>query len=544
MKYIFTIIITIYSINLFSQGKGVYWIKFNDKNNNTFTISNPSAFLSQRSINRRTNQGIAINNLDLPVSKYYVDSLKNIGFDVIDESKWFNGVIAVVTDTTILQNLSAISFVDSYKKIRPPFFKISNLNKFETPTKADYYNYGMGSTQIQMLKGNELHNLGYKGEGKLIALLDIGYLGTNTSPIFDSLYNNNRIVYKRDFVTGKFDTTVYEAGSHGTSVLSTIGVISSGNLVGTAPHAEFALLRSEDANGEYIFEEYTWVCAAEFADSIGADIISSSLGYTTFDDPTQDHTWSDLDGKTSVASISATIAARKGILVVISAGNSGSQPWHKIGIPADADSILTVGAVNSSEMPSSFTSYGYSADGRVKPDVTAMGSSVAVVDVNGSVVFSNGTSFSCPQIAGLSACLWQSAPNSTNMQIRESIIQSSSKYYSPDSVMGYGIPNFQVANWILTSIANNKDEKEELLSVYPTPFTNEIYFDYFSENCYNIQIEIYDMLGNKVKSENKKILKGFINKISINGLDNIESGLYLLNIITKYNKFSKIIVKL
>ena len=325
----------------------------------------------------------------------------------------------------------------------------------------------------------------------------------NRLPNFDSIFNNNRIISTRDFVTGKNDNTVYESGSHGTSVLSTIGVIANGSLVGTAPHASFTLLKSEDADGEYIFEEYTWVCAAEYADSIGADIISSSLGYTTFDDTTQNHTWNDIDGETSVASMSATIAARKGILVCISAGNSGSQPWHKIGIPADADSILAVGAVDTLQQPASFTSVGPSADGRVKPDVAAMGKGTAVVDVGGNVVNGNGTSFSCPIIAGMSACLWQAFPNATNMQIREAIIKSASQYYNPDTLLGYGIPNFYAAFFILNGIADNNMNKEQIINVYPSPFSSQLNVEFISEKSNNISIEIIDILGKTVYKTNK-----------------------------------------
>ncbi|OFX32607.1 MAG: hypothetical protein A2X08_08710 [Bacteroidetes bacterium GWA2_32_17] len=543
MKNILLIVFSFIVLNGFSQKPGIYWIQFTDKTNSPYSISSPSLFLSQRAIDRRVIQGIQINTLDIPVNQTYVDSMINSGFDVFDESKWFNGVLATVTDSTILQILSGISFVQSYKYVRPLIAKNNKSKKEDLGTLSDYYNYGMGTDQILMLNGNYLHNQGYRGDGMLIALLDVGWIGTNSSPIFDSIFNNNRIISTRDFVTGKNDNTVYESGSHGTSVLSTIGVIANGSLVGTAPHASFTLLKSEDADGEYIFEEYTWVCAAEYADSIGADIISSSLGYTTFDDTTQNHTWNDIDGETSVASMSATIAARKGILVCISAGNSGSQPWHKIGIPADADSILAVGAVDTLQQPASFTSVGPSADGRVKPDVAAMGKGTAVVDVGGNVVNGNGTSFSCPIIAGMSACLWQAFPNATNMQIREAIIKSASQYYNPDTLLGYGIPNFYAAFFILNGIADNNMNKEQIINVYPSPFSSQLNVEFISEKSNNISIEIIDILGKTVYKTNKNIIPNDYNIIKINNINDLNSGIYFVKIQTQSGSYKKLVVK-
>ena len=543
MKNILLIVFSFIVLNGFSQKPGIYWIQFTDKANSPYSISSPSLFLSQRAIDRRVIQGIQINTLDIPVNQTYVDSMINSGFDVFDESKWFNGVLATVPDSTIFQILSGISFVQSYKYVRPLIAKKNKSKKEDLGTLSDYYNYGMGTDQILMLNGNYLHNQGYRGDGMLIALLDVGWIGTNSSPIFDSIFNNNRIISTRDFVTGKNDNTVYESGSHGTSVLSTIGVIANGSLVGTAPHASFTLLKSEDADGEYIFEEYTWVCAAEYADSLGADIISSSLGYTTFDDTTQNHTWNDIDGETSVASISATIAARKGILVCISAGNSGSQPWHKIGIPADADSILAVGAVDTLQQPASFTSVGPSADGRVKPDVAAMGKGTAVVDVGGNVVNGNGTSFSCPIIAGMSACLWQAFPNATNMQIREAIIKSASQYYNPDTLLGYGIPNFYTSFLILNGIAVHNMNKEQIINVYPSPFSSQLNVEFISGKSNNISIEIIDILGKTVYKTNKNIIPNDYNIIKINNINDLNSGIYFVKIQTQSGSYKKLVVK-
>jgi len=543
MKKILFIVFNLIVVLGFSQHPGIYWIQFTNKANSVYSISNPVQYLSQRAIDRRTHQSIPVDSLDIPVSQFYIDSIENTGFDVFDASKWLNGVLVTVIDSTFLTTLPGISFVQSYKYVRPLITKNAKSNKKELGTLSDYYNYGMGTDQILMLNGNVLHNLGFIGEGMLIAIIDAGFIGTNTSDVFDSLYYNNRIVSTRDFVTGKNDITVYESASHGTSVLSTIGALKPGWLVGTAPRASFSLIKSEEITGEYIFEEYTWVCAAEYADSLGADIISSSLGYTEFDDPTMNHTWNDLNGYTSVASRSANIASRKGMIVVISAGNSGDKPWHRIGIPADADSILAVGAVDSLEQPAPFTSVGPSIDGRIKPDVASMGWGTAVADAGGNIVNGSGTSFSCPIIAGMTACLWQAHPNATNMQVREAIIKSASQYSSPDTLLGYGIPDFAVAHALLSDIQIKDLMHEQLINVFPVPFSSGININFMTDTSNKIFIEMLDLVGKTVLKTSSELIQHSVNTINIKNLNEIASGTYVLKIQTHYNTYKRLIVK-
>ena len=309
------------------------------------------------------------------------------------------------------------------------------------------FEYGRGDNQITQLNGHFLHNRGFRGEGITMAVFDAGFYHVNSLPSFDSIRANNQILGTRDFVDG--GTEVYDADTHGMQVLSTIAANMPGQFVGTAPKAQFWLFRTEDGSSENVIEEYNWVCAAELADSVGVDIIHSSLGYYDFDDNQQDYDWEQLDGNTAVSTIGSDIAASKGILITTSAGNEGNDPWRHITAPGDADSCLTIGAVNSRGMYVYFSSQGPSADGRIKPDVCGKGMFSTVQGRTGSIATASGTSFSGPIVAGLVACLWQAFPNATNMQIIEAIQKSSTQYNNPDEKLGYGIPDFNLAYFYL-----------------------------------------------------------------------------------------------
>ena len=543
MKWFLFFTFIIFSILSFAQKPGIYWIQFTDKNNSPYSISSPSQFLSQRALDRRVRQNIPVVTQDVPVNPSYVDSINHI-FPVFNSLKWQNGVLVNVTDSTLLAELSGISFVDTYKYVRPLFIKSNPGSKEQLGTLSDVYNYAWGADQITMLHGNELHNLGFKGDSMLIAILDAGFTGANNINIFDSIFQNNRLISTRNFVIGNNNTTVFQGSSHGTSVLSTMGSLKIDTMVGTAPHASFSLNVSEDNAGEYIFEEYTWACAAEYADSLGADIISSSLGYTTFDDPTMNHTYAEMDGHTSVASRAATIATRKGMIVVVSAGNSGSQPWHHIGIPADADSILTVGAVDVQKQPATFTSVGPSADGRIKPDVAAMGVGTSVVNSSGNMFQGNGTSFACPIIAGMTACLWQAHKNTGNMEIIQAIRKSSDRFTNPDTLTGYGIPNFAYANNILSGNVDSEDySNKQFINVFPNPFTDQLSIQFYNVNLNDISFELSDIVGRILYKNTGTLSPHSLNTIEFNNLQDVSNGIYILKISTSLNEYKRLVVK-
>ncbi|MBK5284062.1 MAG: S8 family serine peptidase, partial [Bacteroidia bacterium] len=484
---------------------GKYFVAFADKNNNPFSISNPSAYLSPRALNRRAIQNISINSTDLPVTPSYVTTVAAQGATILNKTKWLNGVIIQTNDTNIVNAIRLLPFVSGIKSIPHHARNVSEIprskDKFEniTLTKnrsavSTSSDYGGAWNQLSMLHGDFLHDAGFRGAGMLIAVLDAGFIKADSLAVFDSLRANNRIVATRDFVDG--DTMVYDHHWHGTSVLSCMAANLPGTMIGTAPDASYILLRTEDAATEFIIEEYNWACGAEFADSAGADVFNSSLGYTTFDDSLYNHTYADMNGDSAIATQAADIAASKGILVVNSAGNSGGNSWNFIGAPADADSILAIGAVDSLGVYASFSSRGPSFDGRVKPDVCAQGSASFVAYTDGSFGPGSGTSFASPIMAGMAACLWQSCSSYSNMQILRAIQISADHFLMPDTLYGYGIPDFSIACLILNGNTNVRDDL--IISLYPNPFTENCIINFYSSIRQSIHTEVFDILGKKV----------------------------------------------
>jgi serine protease AprX len=525
---------------------GKYWIFFKDKNNSPYSLARPKEFLSERSILRRARQHIDYNGLDIPVNSFYIDSLQRLGLKIINVSKWLNGAIVSSGDLSILNIASKYSFVKEvqlYPEINKKFsidrIKIEKDDLLGLPIK-----YGFSDNQIKMLRGEYLHQNGYQGGNIMVAILDAGFTNADQVSSLQHLWNNGRIIAYRDFV--KDGIGFFKTNEHGTLVTSIIGGIEDGYIFGSAPEAQFVLLRTEYGPTEYIIEEYNWVCGAEFADSIGADVINSSLGYTEFDDQRQDHTYNDMDGKTCVSSIGATIASSKGIVVVVSAGNDGAKPWFKIGSPADADNILTVGAVDSLGFITGFSSRGPTYDGRVKPDVCAQGLATVGQHPSGSILSGSGTSFSAPLIAGLSACLWQSNPEATNLQLIEAVRQSSSLYSDPNNEYGYGIPDFALADRILKT--KLLSEKQPLVSfnVYPNPAKDHLYLEVYQNQPSIdklVSITCFDISGRIVFNE-KAELSGKGSFLQLRNFDHLSSGYYLLMIELSGQVYSYYFVKI
>lgn len=531
MRFIFSIFI-FYATVVHAQFKaGYYFASFKDKANNTYQLTSPSSFLSQRALDRRTHQSIAIDSLDLPVTQSYLNQLALAGVSIHSVSKWLNGAIIIVNDSAHYTNVSALSFVKTMKYLRPLVAKKSTIHKYVKELRQ--YNYGTATNQIEMMNGQYLHNMGKKGEGMLIAVLDAGFMGADTIRYFDSLRLQNRILLTRDMVDGFNNTTVYESHPHGTNVLSTMAVLKNNDFVGTAPKATYALIRTEEGAHEYIFEEYTWVIGAELADSIGADVINSSLGYSTFDDSTMNHTWADLTGRVAVSSIGATICARKGIIPCISAGNSADDAWRKIGSPADADSILTVGAVDANRNYAFFSSQGYSADGRVKPDVSAQGLSSAIIREDGTSTFGSGTSFSSPILCGLVTCLWQSNPQKTNMEIMEAVRKSASQYNAPDSLLGYGIPNFEQAYNILAGIHSTALPSFQIKNIFPNPCSESIQLAYTSDKAREIVLSIQSVDGKIINEKKFQVQPNVDGNLTISTAS-LKNGYYILQLKSDY----------
>lgn len=415
-----------------------------DKAHSTYSINSPQAFLSHKAIERRRRQNLAIDSTDLPISPQYISMIRREGIDIVTKSKWNNTVVVMSKSMQTLKAVAKLPCVissrivwrspDSIPDSKPSHNIREQRNITDTESASEY---GMAERQVKMIGGEALHERRFNGEGMTIAVLDGGFMNVDRIKAFKDV----RIEGTADFVHPK-SRNIYRELDHGTKVLSAMAVNMPGYYKGTAPGAAYWLIRCEDGGTEQLVEEDYWAAAAEFADSVGVDIISSSLGYHEFDYKDMGHKYSDLDGETSVCSHAASMLAAKGIVMVSSAGNDGMSAWKKIGVPADAKDIITVGAVTPQRTNAAFSSVGPTADGRVKPDVMAAGSPAAVITRRGNMLNDMGTSFAAPQIAGLVACLWQSMPQKTALEIINIVRQMGDNTECPDNIYGYGIPDF------------------------------------------------------------------------------------------------------
>lgn len=506
MKKLGLIAFLLCTLSLQGQDQQAYMISFTAKEN-LWQLQQPTTFLSERAIARRERQGIAIGPSDIPVSNIRSETVANLVSYAGHASKWLNGMYVEATPSELAQ-IQSLPFV---AKVQPI-----------TGGTATHGFYGYAESQNEQINLEAIQqNLGYeldiiRGEGMLIAVLDAGFVGANSVNINDNL----NILTTRNFVEGGID--VYQGSSHGFSVLSTMATFKRDFYVGTAPEATYALIKTEKELSETPEEMFNWIAGAEFADSIGADIINSSLGYSTFDDPADDYTVNDLDGRTSIISLGALAAARTGMLVVTSAGNAGGSAWDKITFPADADSILTVGSVNQYGMASAFSSRGYTVDGRVKPNVCARGEGAYVFRPDGQLAWANGTSFSSPIMAGAAACLWQTQPNATAQQIIKALETSASHYYSHNIRIGYGIPNLGLAKRNLDVVVGG--EVPSTL-VYPNPFADYVELFLPDGEALDIELELFDLMDRKV-AEGTLVGKRYQTLWSPG--DHVPPGMYIL----------------
>lgn len=437
-----------------------YIVRLKNKGGTPFTLATPSAYLSPRAVTRRTRYNIPVDSTDLPVTPNYVTQIRNIpNLTVLNISKWLNAVTIQTSSAAAITALNALPFVQSVSGIaaRSAVTESAPRDKFEkeedfTPLpsgrteriSADFFNYGTNSfNEIHLHNGEFLHNIGLRGETMQIAMLDNGFNNYTTLRAFDSARINGQILGTWDFVAR--EANVANDGSHGMNCLSIIAANIPGQFIGKAPKAAFWLYQTEDNSSEYPVEEFNWVCGAEKADSSGADVISSSLGYYDFDNASLNYTYSNMNGNTTICAIGADLAAKKGILVFNAAGNEGNNSWKFLITPADGDSVVAVGAVNVAGTVGSFSSYGPSSDGQIKPDISSVGVSAMIQTTGNTVAFGNGTSFACPNMAGLGTILWQAFPEFNNMKILAALRQAGHKATAPDDRVGYGIPNMKNA---------------------------------------------------------------------------------------------------
>lgn len=503
------------------------WVYFNDKPSSVYYLSNPLEMLSQRALDRRTTQGIALDVIDVPIEQTYIDQITAAtGITVMAKSKWLNAlhVRGTLVNIQALTGLLFVDYIDFANHSINPGGRASISSKTQNVSKqlelATTFNYGNSANQIQMLNGHLLHQSNYTGQGKIVAVLDAGFPGVNTAPSFQRLRDNNLILGGYNFPDR--DTNIYSRNSHGTNVLSTIGGYLDGQLVGTAPDASFYLFITEDINSENPVEESYWVEAAEMADSLGVDVINSSLGYADYDNANYSYDYSQRNGIVAFASRGADIAYTRGMICVISAGNEGSGSEPHISIPADAINVLTIGAVTSTEAYANFSSIGPSFDGRIKPDVCAKGQNATVSNTSGGVTTSNGTSFSSPIMAGMVATFWSAVPNMTNTQVMNFIKQSADQFTTPDQFKGYGVPDFQLA---LNNALSSQSFESNSLVIYPNP-SSEYLFLKFSNNALSGKLIIYNNLGQRVLQTN---ITQNDQKIIVSSLT---SGVYLYEFIS------------
>ncbi len=516
------------------------WVFFADKEDVEASIANPITILSQEAIDRKELHNTPIDERDVPVNENYITQIKNAnGISVFSKSKWMNCVYVKGTQTDIddLLNLSFVTDVE-YANKNLNLFPISNIvgDKFalENESNKVVYNYGAAANQIEMLSGDFLHEQDFTGEGMIIAVLDAGFPTVNTNPGFANMVSEGRLLGTYDFRDRT--TNVDGTSTHGTNTSSDIGGFIQDEFVGTAPQASYYFFVTEYTPSETPVEEAHWVEALERADSLGVDVVNTSLSYKGYDNGNYTHSYQDLDGQTTFAARGGNIAFDKGMILVCSAGNSGNGSSPYVGTPADSPGVLTIGAVDSNGSYASFSSFGPTTDGRIKPDVMAQGSGSAVISTGGYVDFSSGTSFSSPIMAGVIACLWQSNPEVTNAEVMQIVRESAHLYNNPTDQMGYGIPNFEDA---YNAIQLLGIEDEFLLSnfaLYPNPVTSRLNIS-FPEGIHNAQFSIYNILGKEILTT-----EIFLERNTVD-ISSLTAGMYITSITANNKRISFKIIK-
>ena len=492
--------------SLVAQQATCFRIALTDKNQNAFSIDRPYEFLSERAVQKRLRLGIPVTEQDLPITTAYKQQILNVNSSIriLTESKWQNTIVVYCPDTNLLNDIMDLPFTVSIVPVanydlssRQGGYEEVDMQFVSGSVAVDEtnlpYDYGNSFSQVSLFNGHLMHQEGFRGDSMLIVVLDAGWAGMNVHPAFSQLFDNGQIIGTRDL--SPFSNNVFTRHSHGTKVTALMACSVEMQLIGTAPHANYYLIRTEEPDSEQPIELDFWAQGAEIADSLGADVLTSSLGYSRFDDfPQGNLTYGQCDGVSNVASLNASIASHKGIVTCVSAGNDGSTDWHYLSVPSDAVDALCVGAVDIDTLVAPFSSRGPSADNRVKPDVVAVGWGTYTVDDNGGFAYGNGTSFSCPLLAGMAACLWQSLPQTSALDIIRIIRKSGHQYSGPDDEMGYGVPDFYQAYLNNKDVENIKiNGKSFSLSLFPNPCSDYVYIS--NENSDIQHIKMYDLSG-------------------------------------------------
>jgi len=541
MRQLITLLLIAFSFFCKAQNSR-YIIELTNKQGSIYNVNNSFSYLSAESIQRKKKFNISIDSTDFPVTPAYLDSIKLSGnVEILNTSKWLNQVLIRTTDQAALAKIRKFAFVKNQYAIAKKLNggtkeqglqgEISNLSSLEANSNlANVLNYGNSGSQIYLHEGEYLHNKGLQGNGIKIAVLDAGFAKYQNISAFDSLRNGNKILGTWDFV--EKNNSVNEDDIHGMWCLSILGANIPGSYIGSAPKASYYLYRTEDVASEFPVEEQNWAAAAERADSLGVDIITSSLGYSEFDDPTFNYTYADMNGKKTIVSRAATFASQKGMIVTNSAGNEGARKWKFIIAPADVAEVLSVGAVNANKQVPSFSSYGPTVDGRVKPDVSSVGWNTFLINLNGTVGQGNGTSFSNPNLAGLIACLWQAFPEFNNKEIINAVKQSADHFDAPDNRTGYGIPNMRLAFSILEKEIKIREAnlilKSSLIKAFPNPFSNKFTIVYKGISKGKIDFTLLGIDGKFIRHYNFDTIENEYHYFILDQLDSLPIGQYFL----------------
>jgi serine protease AprX len=513
-----------------------YLVFFKDKAGTPFTVAAPTEFLSLQAIERRVEQGISISQDDLPVNEKYVQGVQGVGANTFFRTKWMNGVL-VQCDASLIPAIQSLTYVDRVEFVAPNDRLTAGRKRTELKTK-DLKTASSTQAQLHMIGLDEMHATGNRGEDIVIGIFDGGFQGVNTGAPFQHIFNENRInlAVSKDFVTNSDD--VFQFDEHGTEVFSVIAAYQDGFFTGGSYEANYQLYVTEDVVGEYRVEEYNWLFAAERADSAGVDVVNSSLGYYDFDQPAMDYPKSAMDGKTAVVSKAAQMLADRGVVVVCSAGNEGALSWQIITAPADARDVLAVANVNSSGVRAGSSSIGPASDGRIKPDVAALGVNTSVIKPNGTLGTASGTSLAAPLVTSLAAGVWQRYPDLSNVEVIDAIRRSASQSGNPDNLLGYGIPNFKaVVNYV------EQSHQENVFDVYPNPIMHDsVTIRPFDPNqVSSCKVEVISSQGQTIYEASVSF--SWTNRTYTSYVTNLNAGIYFMRILWGDKRYTYKLVK-
>jgi len=525
-----------------------YAVFFKFKPQKEYSLASPSKFLTTRAIQRRVREKFAVDSLDIPVTAAYLQGISAYSQELLYVSKWLNAAV-VVTDAAGKKNMEALPFVQKVEWVAKGFIaKTGNRTVPEIsqkPTKnqkwaieESYREAAAYDFQNDLLGIPAMHQAGFTGKGITVAVFDSGFPGLEKATPFAHVFTNKRIVGQLNVVR-PWIKEVFRDHEHGTQVASLILANQAGTLVAGAHQAQVIFAITEDVATEYPIEELNWVRAAEYADSLGVDIINSSLGYLDFDEPSLTYTTAQLDGKTTYVTRGATLAAKRGILVVNSVGNYGSAGSSSLVAPADAQGILAVGSVNASSVVSTFSSRGPTADGRIKPELVAFGQNPVLIRGSGQVSAAAGTSFSAPQLTALAAGLWEAKPEWTKDELLTNLIKSGTQYATPDQNLGYGIPNFRSAYY--GALLGLNEEVESGSSIYPNPLRSESLHIRFGKEL-RVTLQILDGSGRRVVEQVEE--RNAIQEPFVFNLSDLPAGIYFLQLLDGKEIAYKKLIKL